>query len=53
MIMNCDECGKAIFVGDEYMHDSEEDKNYHLGDCNFLNEDPTMPNEKAKRYREE
>ncbi len=51
MIMNCDECGDAIFIGDTYKHDPEEDKNYHLGDCNFVNEDPQFPNE--ERYREE
>lgn len=49
--MNCDYCGDAIFTGDEYYHDKENDKNYHCGECNNLNDSYDEPNE--KRYREE
>ena len=49
MIMNCENCGDAIFVGDEYYHDTEMDINVHLSCVSSFQDETKL----EKRYRED
>lgn len=51
-MLNCDECGDGIFVGDEYYHHAKEDTNYHLDCIQSLTSDQ-VKNEIEKHYRED
>lgn len=49
-MMNCDECGDGIFVGDEYFHDCATDENFHLSCVSEQDQEARFLD---KRYREE